>query len=65
MGDIIRCREFSNTLGFVRERKDNSLESTVENKDNLEIERVGTCMSQNEVLGNIRLIQVVCAFESG
>lgn len=41
-GYIIRCCEFSNTLGFVRGKKDNGLESTVENKDNLEIEKIGT-----------------------
>lgn len=47
-------------LGFVRVREDNSLELTVENKENSEMERIGT-WGKDVVLGNIRLIQKVYA----
>lgn len=59
-GDINRCCELKDVLGFVRVREDNSLELTVENKENSEMERIGT-WGKDVVLGNIRLIQTVYA----
>lgn len=41
-GDINRCCELKDILGLVGGKEDNSMESTVRNTDNSEMERVGT-----------------------